>query len=68
MGLNNKKFISMVLLIVSAIIFLAAIIVGAIRLIAHNESLRYIDFTLFLVGFLTLFVSNILKLTIKKDR
>lgn len=68
MGSNNKKLISMVLFIVGLIILLAALIIGAIRLATQNESLRYVDFPLVLIGFLTLLISNILKLAIKKDK
>lgn len=68
MGSNNKKIISMVLFIVGLIILLGALIIGAIRLATQNEFLRYVDFPLVSIGFLILLVSNILKLTIKKDK
>ena len=66
MILNKKSTISIILLIISALIILSAIIVGAIHLITQNETLRNIDFILFIVGFVTLIVSNLLKITFKK--
>ena len=65
--MNFRKIASIILLVVSAIIFIMAIVLGAIHLAKDNETLRVISFILVIIGSVFSLISSILRPTKKSD-